>query len=128
MALLQKKSAQRFPYRFKMEKPLSHQQCYPQREPESIFPKENPLIYLDLSIISQGKYLCGHFTGNKLHLLHFNCYSKCCFSIFIYTVFIWICAPLVYGRFFHGRYITWTGNTNRFTDNRYSIFAALKSR
>ena len=28
----------------------------------------------------------------------------------------------------HGRYITWTGNTNRFTDNRYSIFAALKSR
>ena len=28
----------------------------------------------------------------------------------------------------HGRYITWTGNTNRFTDNRYSIFAAPKSR
>ena len=28
----------------------------------------------------------------------------------------------------HGRYIAWTGNTNRFTDNRYSIFAALKSR
>ena len=24
-------------------------------------------------------------------------------------------------------YITWTGNTNRFTDNRYSIFVALKS-
>ena len=24
-----------------------------------------------------------HFTGNKLHLLHLNCYSKCCVSIFI---------------------------------------------
>ena len=32
------------------------------------------------------------------------------------------------GDIIHGRYITWTGNTNRFTDNRYSIFAALKSR
>ena len=29
--------------------------------------------------------------------------------------------------YLHGRYITWTGNTNIFTDNRYSIFAALKS-
>ena len=24
-----------------------------------------------------------HFIGNKLRLLHLNCYSKCCFSIFI---------------------------------------------
>ena len=24
-----------------------------------------------------------HFNGNKLHLLHLNCYSKWCFSIFI---------------------------------------------
>ena len=24
-----------------------------------------------------------HFTGNKLHYLRLNCFSKCCFSIFI---------------------------------------------
>ena len=60
MVFLQKKTAQRFPYRFKMEKSLSHQQFYPQREPAKyFFPKESPSIYLDLSIISQGRYLCG---------------------------------------------------------------------
>ena len=37
-----------------------------------------------------------HFTENKLHLLHLNCYSKCCFSIFILFSF----GFAFYGRFF----------------------------
>ena len=58
MVLFLNKTAQRFPYRFKMGKSLSHQQCYPQWEPAMIFfPKESPSIYLDLSIISQGRYI-----------------------------------------------------------------------
>ena len=49
-----------FPTVFKMEKSLSHQQCYPQREPAKYFSQREPLkFYRDLSIISQGRYLCG---------------------------------------------------------------------
>ena len=61
-----------------------------------------------------------------------------CFALFVFLVSRDCCVALPRGAIVlsavcdcdvtHGRYITWTGNTNRFTDNRYSIFAALKSR
>ena len=67
-----------------------------------ILPKQSPSIYLDLSIISQGRYLCGQ--GSTILpeiscICYTFCYSKCCFSIFILFSF-GFALSIVYGRFF----------------------------
>ena len=55
MVLLQKRLHSDFPTVFKIEKPLSHQQCYPQKEPAKyFFPKRAPQFILTCPLFLKG--------------------------------------------------------------------------